>query len=32
MDMNNNQSSIQARILSIKKLIKESKLEIINPL
>lgn len=32
MDMNNNQSSIQARILSIKKLIKESKLEVINPL
>ena len=29
---NNNQSSIQSRIFSIKKLIKDAKLDIINPL
>lgn len=32
MEIYNNQSSIQSRIFSIKKLIKDAKLEIINPL
>ena len=32
MDLNNNNSSIQSRIFSIKKLLTDSKLDIINPL